>query len=254
MKKFIKKHWAFILISISILVCILNLVFASIFYNAAPNVFTAISGWVSGIATIVLGCIAFWQNRQYKKDSDELMAKQYDYEVFRHIVDKREKFIEDIKSRLYQFCDRFNIRKITLLLAEMQVLYNENPNRPFNEAKQAVYILQFSEELSLDYVDLKQMIIDDWCKGPYTDDLIKTIDKYYIELQTDLRNLDYSSISNTIKSFNEKYSGLFLDVLEQKNKYISWLDVDLNNILTTKSGDLNFIKEHYSYVKEQNNG
>ena len=254
MRGFLKKHWAVILICISIVACILNVVFAGVFYDAAPNVFTSISGWVSGIATIVLGCIAFWQNRQYKKDSDELMAKQYDYEVFKHIVDKRERFIDDIKSRLYQFCDRFNFRKITLLLAEMQVLFNENPNRPFNEANQVVYISQFSDELSIDYVDLKQMIADDWCKGPYTDDFIKIIDKYFVELSTDIANLNYTSIPDTIKAFNEKYSEIFLELQRLKNKYISWLDVDLNMILTTKSGDLDFIKKHYSYVKEQNNG
>ena len=45
------------------------------------------------------------------------------------------------------------------------------------------------------------------------------------------------------KAFNEKYSEIFLELQRLKNKYISWLDVDLNMILTTKSGDLDFIKK-----------
>lgn len=252
--KFIKKILAIIFSIILVAsACLVNMYFACKYNTEFPNIFTAISGWISGIATIVLGVIAFWQNKRYKVDSEELIKKQYDYEVFRNIVDKREKFIDTVKSRLYQFCDRFNYTKITCWLAELQILYNENPNRSIKEVGQVLNITQFQEELSLDYVDLKQLIKDDWYEGPYNEELLNVFDKYFTELKTDLYDIDYSNIPETIKRFNQKYSEIFLELLKEKNKYISSLDVDINMVLTKKSGDLDFIKKHYCYIKENNN-
>lgn len=67
--EFYKRWWFWLIISIALL---LNIGLAVKYENDFPNVFTAISGWISAIATIILGCIAVWQNKRYKELSDEM--------------------------------------------------------------------------------------------------------------------------------------------------------------------------------------
>lgn len=70
-----KSHKILIIVFVFALM-ITNVIFAIIFMGSdGANIFTAISGWISGIATIVLGLIAFWQNKQYKKQNDAYQEK-----------------------------------------------------------------------------------------------------------------------------------------------------------------------------------
>lgn len=71
-----KKSHRIITIIFVFVLMITNIIFAVIFKgNDGANIFTAISGWISGIATIVLGLIAFWQNKQYKNQNDVYQEK-----------------------------------------------------------------------------------------------------------------------------------------------------------------------------------
>ena len=72
MKEFFKKYW--ILLLVIFVLFVTNIISAIIFddSNSNANLFTAISGWVSAIATVVLGYIAVWQNKRYKELSDDM--------------------------------------------------------------------------------------------------------------------------------------------------------------------------------------
>ena len=71
-----KKSHKILIITFVFALMITNVIFAIIFMGSdGANIFTAISGWISGIATIVLGLIAFWQNQQYKKQNDAYQEK-----------------------------------------------------------------------------------------------------------------------------------------------------------------------------------
>ena len=71
-----KKTHKILIVIFVIALMITNIVFAIIFMGSdGANIFTAISGWISGIATIILGLIAFWQNKQYKKQNDVYQEK-----------------------------------------------------------------------------------------------------------------------------------------------------------------------------------
>ncbi len=75
-KKFYKNLWFWLLIT-SILFFVTNIVFSIIFRGSdGSNIFTAVSGWVSGIATIALGFIAVVQNRKYKEENDRFLSEQ----------------------------------------------------------------------------------------------------------------------------------------------------------------------------------
>ena len=73
--KFMKKQIIIVvLLSVAVIV---NIVLAIIFHgDSGANIFTAVSGWISGIATIVLGVIALVVNEKYKKDNDNFILKQ----------------------------------------------------------------------------------------------------------------------------------------------------------------------------------
>lgn len=64
------------LIVFGVALFVVNIVFACIYDENGTNIFTAISGWVSGIATIILGVIAIVQNRKYKRENDRFLKEQ----------------------------------------------------------------------------------------------------------------------------------------------------------------------------------
>ncbi len=56
---------------------IVNFILAIFFHGeSGANIFTTVSGWVSGIATIVLGVIAIKINAKYKEENDDFLLKQ----------------------------------------------------------------------------------------------------------------------------------------------------------------------------------
>ncbi len=64
-----KKVLLIIVIIFGCLACITNIVLSAVFPNCGSNTFTAISGWVSGIATLIVGLIAYLQNYYFSKSS-----------------------------------------------------------------------------------------------------------------------------------------------------------------------------------------
>ena len=74
MKKPIYKCWWF---WVAIVGFIGNITCSIIFMGeSGANIFTAISGWVSGIATAIIGAIAFAQNKNYKEENDRFIEYQ----------------------------------------------------------------------------------------------------------------------------------------------------------------------------------
>lgn len=76
-----KKSNKIVIISCVSIVCVANIISTVIWKEELlqyANLFTAISGWVSGIATIILGYIAISQNKRYKEENDEFTEKQAD--------------------------------------------------------------------------------------------------------------------------------------------------------------------------------
>ena len=67
------KIWQKVLLIIGIIISCLffiaNILLATLFPACGANIFTAISGWVSGIATLIVGLIAYLQNYYFSKSS-----------------------------------------------------------------------------------------------------------------------------------------------------------------------------------------
>ena len=77
--------WSLIIL-ISILLCVANIVLSCYFPNDGANIFTTISGWLSGIATIILGIITIWQSKKYTLATMKLELKN-------NINNEKEKFL-----------------------------------------------------------------------------------------------------------------------------------------------------------------
>ncbi|MBR2277900.1 MAG: hypothetical protein IJ872_01675 [Eubacterium sp.] len=84
-----KRPWFWIVIIAAIGLAVVNIVFACAFEGEHSNLFTAISGWVSGIATAVLGFIAVAQTERYENDNKEYLEKQQN--IQQQIVEENKK-------------------------------------------------------------------------------------------------------------------------------------------------------------------
>lgn len=115
-----KKTKAFLWIVV-VIVFIVTVVY-SIFEKDNSNLFTIISGWISGIATIALGLIAVFQNKYYKKVQDDLENK---VDV---IVEKIIDSSDTIETNfMYRLCDSKDTECCAHYLHIRAFNYLENP-------------------------------------------------------------------------------------------------------------------------------
>lgn len=264
-KKFvnwIKRHWKTLLLVLSAIVLLAANLCVLFFVRSEDNRgawLTLFSGWVSGIATIALGVIAVVQNKKYKEENDSFMqrlkeenealiTRQTNQTVFNNIMNRRCNFIETVKQRLLSFIKDFDFRKVTLWLTELYVERN-NTSMVLDDTTCAVKIQNFYKELEVESNDLLQFIINDWYQCEQKDQMVSSI-KQYVEAVIIASPKDYSNIRASVENINKNCYNKFLELLEIKNKYITWLDIDFNMTLTTKTGDIEFIKSHYGYYQE----
>ena len=107
---FYKKWWFWIIIS-SILCCV-NIAYAiwGCKTTNKSDILTAISGWISGVATLGVGLIAYRQNKVYKEENDKIeeLHRQCDWrkeqkEIVKLYLENIIKAYEDLKeSRITQ--------------------------------------------------------------------------------------------------------------------------------------------------------
>lgn len=233
--------------------------------NFLGNLIGLISAWMGVVATIFIGIIATHQNKKYKEDGDEfnhkqeeltqkqqeLVQKQHDFEIYKNIMDVRIQYVNKVKQDLQNFVVDFDYKKIVNILAEMEVCKNE---KRFEETDYSQRIMEFKDRLCPFYIDLKQAILNDWRRTDTNMQLGDLLDDYFITLTESIETINYLNISQVIAKMNQTFANKLLEIYRKKQTYVTELDVDLNMILTTRSEDLNFVQEHYTYQKEKNNG
>ena len=85
-KPIYKQIWFWLIIGC---LFVINIAFSFVYPKDYSNVFTSISGWVSGIATAVLGIIAVVQNERYEKDNQIYLEEQR--KIQQQIVEENKK-------------------------------------------------------------------------------------------------------------------------------------------------------------------
>ena len=134
------------------------------------------------------------------------------------------------------------------MLVLIQVISQENTH--LSETTEPYEILDFQAKLKLHYLNLKQSVMDDWNKQEYNELFCKALDEYFSKLHIFISKINYKNLPKTIENINSTMSKLQLELMKQKNNVIVQLDVDLNQVLLEKSGDLDFIRKHYSYLNK----
>lgn len=100
-----KYKWIITLIAAALL-CATNIVLAAVWRDEATNIFTAVSGWISGIATASLGGVALWQSRKHQLENSKqtliqmLTVQKNDFEDMQETFIKRKTIIDMIREYL----------------------------------------------------------------------------------------------------------------------------------------------------------
>lgn len=206
---------------------IANLVLAFIFHGeSGANVFTTISGWISGIATIVLGVIALYVNAQYKKENDDYLSKQDDLAWKNEEKDTISLYRDQVVKCYNNFITDYNYADILY-----QILCDEEkPEAPIKNIAllNKIQCEQFNALYSLSicryYFDTKG-------------ELFKSYHKYLSALSEMIS--DYKPMVFDKDHFSEAESlqRLYVDVIRLFNQHISEINVFLSAKLFTLSSE-----------------
>ena len=213
-----RKTKIYFIIAATILLMIVNLVLSIIFRgDSGANIFTTISGWVSGVATIVLGLIALWVNARYKNENDIYLEKQSDLQWKsdeKETIDLyRRQMLETYNSFL-----KLNFADILYQLIEKE----EKPEAPIFELallskikceKQSMF---FVFSICRYYIELKSELFESYAK--YLDLLSSAVSDY--------KNMIYNKEFDKGETLQKAY----VNVINNFNIHIS----NINVFLTVK--------------------
>lgn len=173
-KNFLKRNWLWIiLIIIAFTGCAFNITY-SCKIDTNSNLFTAISGWVSGIATIILGIIAVWQNKQYQCQSDKN----------RLLSDLKQEvdLVDEIYFKYIESCDSailiFNVQRLNRNdndvyfdnIIKFQMVLSKIIGLIYNKINTMKYYIKSNLcNLLQEYYDIIDEKIDNWQKLKYID-------------------------------------------------------------------------------------
>ena len=218
-----KKAISIILIILAVLLLIVNFAFATKYLGEdGANLFTTISGWISGIATIVLGVIALYVNGQYKEENDNYLSKQ---EELTWKSEKRaaiELYREQI-VRCYKNFIEFNFADLLYQL----LLNHEKPEGPIydvaliNKISAEKHNLFFNLTICKYYFSSKAELFD--AHSRYLNLLFKMIDDY--------EKMIFDKEYNKAEELQEAY----VEVIKLFNLHISHINVFLSTTLYSKS-------------------
>lgn len=153
-KKWYKNIWIWLSV-IGVVLCATNIVLACLFSSNGANIFTAISGWVSFLATLGVGIFAALQSKQYKEENDKYLAEQAilnknfmqaqtDLAWRRSKYDTLSTYLKGLEERRSRFEQDCNIHKI---ISEMNFGFDE-------KAKVLMAFNSSTNKFSFTFVDL----------------------------------------------------------------------------------------------------
>lgn len=208
------------LLCLSILV---NIGFAIAFPSEdGANIFTAISGWISGIATIVLGVIALVVNAKYKEDNDKHTKNQSDLSW----RDEKRNTIELYRDQIIKVYNIFLSYNYAEILSEL-VAQEETIEAPLKELailskiQTAQHDMFFTLGICRYYFKFKAELFDAYRLY---------LTKLY-ELVVDYKKIIYGKQFDKGKELQQ----LYINVLNHFNIHILSINAFLSSTLYAKS-------------------
>lgn len=222
-----KKTVSVILIIITVLLMIVNFTFAVHFHGEeGANIFTTASGWISGIATIVLGVIALYVNAQYKKENDGYLIKQDEMAWKNQEKDTISLYRDQVVKCYNNFITDYNYADILY-----QILCDEE--KPESPIKNIALLnkIQCEQFNALYSLSICRYYFD--TKG----ELFKSYQKYLSALSEMIDNYKLMVFDKDHFNKAENIQGLYVDVIRLFNQHVSEINVFLSTKLFTLSSE-----------------
>lgn len=176
-----------------------NIILSVLWQDSATNIFTALSGWVSGIATVVLGGIAFWQSKKYRELSD----KMFD-------IQSRPKLIATISGIVTKNVKTTFEKEFDESRFFLAGYYDGIKSQTFTQT------LEENSDIKLYFVEIENrsdfMIFD---LSPISIECNKNLCKIFLPLEHSLKPLEKATIVLFLK--NEKIDFVFNAIFLAKN-------------------------------------
>lgn len=202
---------------------ILNFVLSIIFRGEnGANIFTTISGWVSGIATIVLGLIAIRINAKYKKENDDFLFKQE--EMF--WKNEKKCIVELYREQVVKCYNDFSKLNFAEILSQLIA----------NETKLEAPLYQFAILSKIKNEKHNLFFVLTICKYyfNYKKELFVSYDEYLSLLEEMVNSYD-DMIYNKHFEKGEKIQEAYVTVINNFNIHISEINIFLSTHLYSKS-------------------
>lgn len=209
----------------TLILMLINIGMAIIYHGEnGANIFTTISGWISGIATIVLGVIALLVNAEYKKENDIYLEKQSEIQW----KEDEKSTIDLYRKQIIETYNRFlklNFADVLYQLIEKE----EKPEAPIFELallskiKSEKQNMFFVFSICRYYFEFKSELFDSYAR--YLDLLSAAVSDY--------KNMIYN------KEFDkgEKLQDAYINVINNFNIHIANINVFLTVKMNGKPKD-----------------
>lgn len=221
-KKWYKNIWIWVSV-LAVIGCIVNIVFAYKYREDGPNIFTAISGWVSGIATCIIGVIAALQSKKYKEENDRFI----DYQQKRDWILEQK---ELVKAHLY------GVKDIVCEIKKYQ--YSKILQNILHEHEDSVFIrIAYDDILKNIKEDMAFIVLNCSYYFDGLEELFNDCERYILKLRLLLNNL-YTYIKNKkVEPINE-VARLYKELINDFDKYIYQVQTFVATILSNETQDV----------------
>lgn len=252
-KPFYKKWWFWIIIglilcgNIAVLIWVQNT-------DLKANLLTLISGWVSFIATLLIGVIAFRQSKDYKEENDRAIEKQYSFEKFKILAEDCRNYITELRHHFDEFRREFYYKIAISYFNEIIRLKNPqftNIEEINLQRKLSEFYELFKERCAFLSEFLKRNILNSALQEKVLQDLESYKKSLFIN---DFINFE-SQNSATVNMINNQAFSAWNNLINYMEKHFVCLEQELYNLICKQSNDVNIIMNYYKkYDKEQDNG
>lgn len=232
--------------------CTLNFLLVCIFikeYNTATLVASVISGWISGVSTLVVGIIASYQSKQYQQANDAFLQKQYRLEQCTSVINNRILFVDNLKKSAEKYMANCNPSFMLLRLTNIvkDPIYNDK----YMRAREI--ITDYIGKLNMHHSSLSHLIDLDYCNSESRSEVKKMLtifyNSFYSSVDTETKLDSYSKNPNIFLCQlldKLKINDLYVSTEEAICKYIVHSDFDINEAIFYKKDDISELEKLFS--------
>lgn len=210
---------------------------------------TILSGWISGIATLLVGIIAAYQTKKYKQENDILIEKQYKLEKSRSLIHSRLLFVDNLKKVRDTFIEKANPAQFAakLMSVDWNIKTSESKSAFFGVIAEGMLMFKthyrhFDYILKMDYNDSKTK-----------ENAAEALDKYQQEF---LFAFDDKALNKYMREPKKAFdvcvgilSEKFAITVDAINEYVFSCDRDINEVISNKNENNEYIVLRYAPKK-----